>query len=79
MREGKAEVGVRASVGDIGGFDERGDDGESNDFDRIDKRVADGQKEGFGRSFGLVALIRVPVDYYFIEKYNVISSQYHFD
>ena len=57
LREGKAEVGVRASVGDIGGFDERGDDGESNDFDRIDKRVADGQKERFGHSFGLVALI----------------------
>ena len=59
---------MRASVGDIGGFDERGDDGESNDFDIIDKRDADEQKEGFGRSFGLVALIRVPVDYYFIEK-----------
>jgi hypothetical protein len=68
MREGKAEVGVRASVGDIGGFDERGIDGESDDLDRIDKRDADEQKEGFGRIFGLVALIRVPVDYYFIEK-----------
>ena len=68
MGEGKAEVGVRASVGDIGGFDEWGDDGETDDFDGINKRDADEQKEGFGRIFGLVALIRVPVDYYFIEK-----------
>ena len=59
---------MRASVGDIGGFDEQGNDGEPEEFDGIDKRDADGQKEGFGHSFGLVALIRVPVDYYFIEK-----------
>ena len=51
LRERKAEVGVRASVGDIGGFDERGNDGEPEEFDGIDKRDAEGQKEGFGRIF----------------------------
>ena len=50
---------VRASVGDIGGFDERGNDGESDDFYGIDKRDTDGQKEGLGHSFGLTTIIRV--------------------
>ena len=79
MWEGKAEGGFRASVVDIGGFDEKGNAEEHDYFECINKRDADGQKEGFGRSFGLVRLIRVPVDYFFIEKLNSISLQYLFD
>ena len=70
MGNTKAEVGVRGSVGYLDGFDERNDD-EREVFGGYEKREAvaiRGYKQDFVRSYGLVALIRVPREHAYNDK-----------